>query len=312
MLKLKPTFKEMVWGGNRLQSEFGFNTPSNHTGEAWVVSAHPEGPNQLEYQNRTYTLNNFYSQYREQFGKGKNKTFPIMIKIIDAASDLSVQVHPNDDYALKYENSYGKTESWYILDCPVDHKMIMGHHAKNRDEYISKLRMHQFDDLFRTIRINKGDCFDVSAGTIHAICKNTLVYEVQQNSNVTYRIFDYDRIGLDGNKRELHIEKSIDVSIVPSAPNKVNPKITPIGDNTVMNLVSNDYFDFSKVTIVSKFQLKSSDYFAVIGVESGNGTINNQMVQKGDHYIILPQDFPVNIHGQLSLFIIFPKAKSMD
>lgn len=311
MLKLKPVFKEMIWGGSRLRNEFGFTIPSNKTGEAWVVSSHPDGASEVVFEDTTFALDALYEKKREMFGIGQNKKFPLMIKIIDASKDLSIQVHPDDEYAQKYENSYGKNESWYILDCPSNHRIVMGHYAKNRDELSTKLRNNDVDDLFRTITINPSDCFDVSAGTIHAICEDTLVYEVQQNSNVTYRIFDYNRKGLDGKPRELHIEKSIDVSDVPSTPDKVLPKVTEEGTTKMYHLVSNEYFEFNKVSINESFEVKKSDYFVIVGVESGNGMINNTQVSKGEHFILLPHELPLNITGQLSIFVTIPKEKSM-
>lgn len=311
MLKVKPLFKEMIWGGNRLKSEFNFNIPSIHTGEAWVVSAHAEGSNQIVYQDQSFSLNDFYSENRKLFGKGENKIFPLMVKIIDAAKDLSIQVHPNDDYALIHENSYGKNESWYILNCPQNHRIVMGHNAKTKEELARKLQTNDVSTLFREVTINPGDCFDVSAGTIHAICEGTLVYEVQQNSNITYRIFDYNRLGLDGNPRELHIQKSIDVATVPSTPMKIQPKIIKKGTSEYTELVSNDYFDFSKINLVDHVTIEKSDYFMILGVENGDGIINNEIVKKGDHFIVLPHELPITINGNMSLFVVSPKEKSM-
>lgn len=311
MLKIKPIFKEMIWGGNRLKQEFGFAIPSDYSGEAWVVSSHNEGVCEVVFEGKTFALDILYEQQRFLFGLGENKKFPLLIKIIDAAKDLSIQVHPNDDYAQKYEHSYGKNESWYILDCPANHRIVMGHNAKNRDEFSSKLVNNDIKDLFRTVTINPKDCFDVSAGTIHAICENTLVYEVQQNSNVTYRLFDYNRQGLDGKPRELHIEKAIDVSNVPSTPEKVVPIIKKEGLSEFYQLVSNDYFEFSKIVIVDEFKIKEYDYFVILGVESGNGLINNTQLTKGDHFIILPHELPMTIVGQLNIFLTIPKDKSM-
>lgn len=311
MLKLKPIFKEMIWGGSRLRKDFGFTIPSDNTGEAWVVSSHPDGASEVVFEDNTFSLDVLYEKKRQLFGPGQNKKFPLMIKIIDAAKDLSIQVHPDDEYALKYENSYGKNESWYILDCPSQHRIVMGHHATTREELSSKLLGNNIEGLFRTLTINPKDCFDVAAGTIHAICENTLVYEVQQNSNVTYRIYDYDRKGLDGLPRELHLKKSIDVSTIPSLPNQVQPMHHKIGHSHLYQLVSNDYFIFNKIEVVNEYKIDQSPYFIILGVESGEGFINDKELKKGDHIIILPHELPLSVKGNLDIFVTTPKEKSM-
>lgn len=141
--------------------------------------------------------------------------------MLDAAQDLSVQVHPNDEYANAHENGeLGKTECWYIIDCQKDAEIIYGHHAKSKEELKAMIQLEKWDRLLRRVKVKPGDFFYVPSGTVHAIGKGILILETQQNSDTTYRLYDYDRKDAEGNLRELHLEKSIEVIDVPSAPHQ--------------------------------------------------------------------------------------------
>jgi mannose-6-phosphate isomerase len=310
--KLKPTFKEMLWGGSRLKSEFGYDIPSDQTGEAWIISAHPHGESIVENGDAANVpLSQLYKMIRPYFGPGKNDEFPIMVKIIDANKDLSVQVHPNDEYARRVEDSLGKSESWYVLDCAPDTRMIMGHHARNSEEFNAHLLSGNYDTLFRNLTVNKGDCFDVSAGTIHAICEGTLVYEAQENSNVTYRVYDYDRTDAKGNKRELHIQKAMEVTKSPCKPDPVKSEPIIIGDNRVTFLVENEYFQMRKYEVSDEITLKLDEVFMIISVIEGEGKINQNQVKKGDNFIVLPNEKELTVKGNVTCLIVEPKAEKM-
>ena len=310
--KLKPTFKEMLWGGNRLKSEFGYDIPSDQTGEAWIISAHPHGESVVENGDAAgVPLSQLYKMIRPYFGPGKNDEFPIMVKIIDANKDLSVQVHPNDEYARKVEDSLGKSESWYVLDCAPDNRMVMEHHARNSEEFNAHLLSGNYDTLFRNLTVNKGDCFDVSAGTIHAICEGTLVYEAQENSNITYRVYDYDRTDAKGNKRELHIQKAMEVTKSPCKPDPVRSEPIIRGNNRVTFLVENEYFQMRKYEVSDELTLELGDVFMIISVIEGEGHINQNKVNKGDNFIALPNEKELTVKGNVTCLIVEPKAEKM-
>ena len=157
-------------------------------------------------------MGELWEKKREIFGGMKQESFPLLIKILDVTSDLSIQVHPGDEYAYTHENGeLGKTECWYIIHCEENSEIVFGHNANTKEELINMIENKQWDRLLRREKIKPGDFFYVPAGTIHALCKGTLVLEIQQSSDTTYRVYDYDRVDKDGNLRELHLDKAIDV-----------------------------------------------------------------------------------------------------
>lgn len=310
-LKLSPTFHEMLWGGSKIKEVFKYDSPSDQTGEAWVISAHPEGACTIsDGAFAALDLATAYKNNRAHFGVGNNTKFPIMIKIIDAHKDLSIQVHPDDKYGLKHENSLGKYESWYILDANHDTRLEIGHNASSVDEFREMLLAKKYDELFRYIPIKQGDCFNVAPGTVHAICSGTLVYEVQQNSNVTYRLYDYDRKDANGNLRELHIDKSMDVVVAPSKPN--NDNVMNDVTNPIKKLIDNKYFSLYEVTVDEETTVTLGDTFMTCTVIEGEATANELTIGKGDNYIFLPEAKQVKFSGNAKILMAQPKLASME
>ena len=216
ILKIKPVFKEMIWGGHKLRDVYGYDIPSDHTGECWAISAHKNGDCTIE--NSEFagkTLSWLFENHRELFGNIEGNEFPLLVKIIDAKDDLSVQVHPNDEYAKDHEDSLGKTECWYVLQADEGTKMVMGHHAKTKEEFVKAIEEDDYENLLNSFEIQEGDFFYIPSGTLHAICSGSLIYEAQQSSDITYRVYDYHRKDKDGNERQLHVQQSIDVTNVP-------------------------------------------------------------------------------------------------
>ena len=217
ILKMDPVFKEMIWGGSKLKDIYGYEIPSDHTGECWAISAHKNGDCTIangEYAGKSLAW--LFENHRELFGDIEGTQFPLLVKIIDAKNDLSVQVHPDDAYAGKYENSLGKTECWFVLQADEGTKMVMGHHAKTKEEFVKAIEEDDYDNLLNSFQIQKGDFFYIPSGTLHAICSGSLIYEAQQSSDITYRVYDYHRKDQDGNERQLHVKQSIDVTNVPA------------------------------------------------------------------------------------------------
>ncbi|MCL2420606.1 MAG: class I mannose-6-phosphate isomerase [Defluviitaleaceae bacterium] len=207
-----PIYKEMVWGGGRMADRFGRNLPSNHTGESWDISCRPDDMGIIENgplagtpfdkaveQNPTAFLGTRgYQIYKE-------RGFPLLVKIIDANDDLSIQVHPDDAYAAAHGLESGKSEMWYVMEAPLGQSLIIG---LTDDATPEKLRQYPLSCLKR-LPIKKGDIIDIPAGLVHAITKGVMIAEIQQNSDITFRLYDYDRLGLDGKPRELHIEDGV-------------------------------------------------------------------------------------------------------
>lgn len=288
---LEPVFKEMIWGGNRLKTDFGYDIPSDHTGECWAVSAHTNGDCVVrDGDYKGIKLSNLWNEHRELFGNVEGETFPLLIKIIDAKADLSIQVHPDDEYAKKNENgALGKTECWYILDCDSDAKIVVGHNAKDKDELKEMIANHKWNELIRVLPIKKGDFFQIEPGTVHAIKGGTVILETQQNSDITYRLYDYDRLS-DGKPRELHIDKSIDVINCPHVDVDTDRKTINMGQGSVEELVNCKYYSVKKLNIIGEQSFTQTEPFTILSVIDGVGNIDGIQINKGDHFI-LPAGF---------------------
>ena len=216
-MKLKPAVKDYLWGGTRLREEYGVDAPLDKLAEAWMLSCHPQGEDLIEngrYQGLTLT------QAIKQMGAAclgthaqKFAYFPILIKLIDAKDNLSVQVHPDDAYARRVEKEFGKTEAWYILDAEEGAELIYGFRREiGQEEFRRRIADGTLMEVVNRVPVKKGDLFFIEAGTLHAIGKGILLAEVQQNSNTTYRVYDYGRVGKDGKQRELHVDQAVEVS----------------------------------------------------------------------------------------------------
>ena len=303
ILFLDPVFKEMIWGGNQLAEKFGYEIPSDKTGECWAVSAHPNGDctvREGEYAGRK--LSELFKEEPELFGSLPLDRFPLLIKIIDAKADLSIQVHPDDAYAKVHENgSLGKTECWYILDCPEDATLVVGHNAGSREELKEMIDQKRWSELIREVPVKKGDFIQINPGTVHAIKGGLMILETQQNSDITYRVYDYDRLS-NGKPRELHVQQSIDVITVPapSAEDSVS-HAADLPANTMNELIACDYYKVYKLTVTEPVSFEQEHPFLIMSVTEGEGLVNGQMIRKGDHFI-LPSGFgKVDLQGDMTL-----------
>lgn len=303
ILYMNPVFKQMIWGGDKLGTKWGYNIPGNNTGECWAVSAHPNGDCTIK--EGTFagkTLSQLWTEQPELFGNVAGDRFPLLIKIIDANDDLSIQVHPDDTYADKNENgSFGKTECWYILDAPEGATLVIGHNAKDKAELEDMIQNGRWDAFLREVPVKKGDFIQIDPGTVHAIKGGIEILETQQNSDITYRVYDYGRLQ-DGKPRELHIEKSIDVITVPAK--SVEDSVINISQGTKneMNLLmSCNYYRVWKLDIEGSMSFTQDYPFLIMSVVEGDGLINGQHIKKSDHFI-LPYEFgKVEIQGNLQL-----------
>ncbi|ABX43730.1 mannose-6-phosphate isomerase, class I [Lachnoclostridium phytofermentans] len=302
LLFLKPVFKEMIWGGTRLKVDFHYEIPSNNTGECWAISAHQNGD--CEIINgfyKGYTLSKLWSEHRDIFGNVNQEVFPLLVKIIDAKDDLSIQVHPDDTYAKENEDgSLGKTECWYILDCDEDAEIVIGHNANSKDELREMIGKNAWTDLIRILPIKKGDFFQIEPGTVHAIKKGTLILETQQNSDITYRLYDYGRLQ-NGKPRELHLSKSVDVIRCPHVDKQANHEKLEYPNATKEHLVTCPYYTVYKIEIYGKQEFTQDKPFTLISIIEGSGEIDGIPIHKGDHFII-PSDYGTyQLTGNLQL-----------
>lgn len=301
---LKPVFKTMIWGGNKLATEFGYSIPSDNTGECWAISAHKNGDCEIkngEYSGRT--LSWLWDNHRELFGNCEGDVFPLLIKIIDAKTDLSIQVHPDDRYAAAYEHgALGKTECWYVLDCDEDSEIVIGHNAKDKVQLAGMIRENRWKDLIRLRPVKKGDFFQIEPGTVHAIKKGTMILETQQNSDITYRLYDYDRLD-NGKPRELHINKSIDVINCPHIDQTVRGKQTQNENCDIEELISCEFYSVNRILIHGEQEFVQEYKFLNISVIDGSGEVDGAQLRKGDHFI-LPYGYGnYRLKGEMELII---------
>ncbi|MFC4025158.1 mannose-6-phosphate isomerase, class I [Oceanobacillus longus] len=291
---LKPVFQERIWGGKKLQTEFNYTIPSDKTGEAWVISAHPNGPSIIENGPLAgKTLADAWNDHGELFNKSADniEEYPLLIKILDAADDLSVQVHPNDQFARDVENvPYGKTECWYVLSAEEGAELVLGHHATTRKELERMMDNGEWDNLLKKVEVKAGDFVYVPSGTIHAIGKGIVILETQQSSDITYRVYDYDRADASGQTRELHLERSKEVTTVPHQDAHAEQTETHIDDLAINKLVEEQYFSVYHWNLKGEASQKLENDFLQISVIEGEAEITidgkTTSIEKGSHFIL--------------------------
>lgn len=306
LIFFQPFFKEVIWGGHKMREFYGYPIPGDDTGEAWVISANPHG--QSVVRGGTYDgqdLQTLWEQHGELFGNLSMKEFPLLVKVIDANDHLSIQVHPDDDYAYTYENGgQGKTECWYILDCDEGADIIIGHHAQTKQELEAMIEAGQWDQLLRSFPIHKGDFFYIPSGTVHAIRKGTLILEIQQNSDITYRLYDYGRLQ-NGKPRELHLQKSMDVIACPHKdPQTVGP-LTDHGIYASRVMVESPYFTVEQYQIRTEAELVQDHPFLLVDVAFGSGTLDGTPVKAGDHLLVPAGYGTLHAEGEMELITTF-------
>ena len=304
LIKLVPIFHEKVWGGRQLETVFGYDIPEGPIGECWAISAHPAGDCQIaEGEFAGHTLSWLWDNHRELFGNEEGDVFPLLIKILDAKGDLSIQVHPNDEYAAEHENgSLGKTECWYVLDCDDDATIIVGQRAADRTECAQMIEEGRWSDMLNEVPIHKGDFFQINAGTVHAIKTGTLILETQQSSDVTYRLYDYDRPGTDGKLRPLHIEQSLDcIDFDVQAP--TSGAVTAPEVDGVTELESNRCYTVDRVRVNGPKQLAQEWSFVCLSVIDGQGTVCGEPVSRGTHLLVPSTVTSMELDGQMELII---------
>lgn len=305
LLFLEPVYKDYIWGGTKLKEYFGKETSMDITAESWEVSTNADGISKIR--NQDITLKEMFDNKEtrvEIFGtKTKDmEKFPLLIKFIDANSNLSVQVHPDDEYAKEYEADTGKTEMWYIIDCLPNSQIICGMKENVKQEDVEDIiRNNKIKENLNYVDIKKGDSIYIPSGTIHAILGGVLICEIQQNSNLTYRVYDWDRVGSDGKPRTLHIDKAIDVINV-----NANSKIQHEKQEKCYRIADSEFFKVDKINIENEYKDKSAkESFYAINVVDGMGTIeyknNTNNLKRGDSIIIPATLGEYTIKGKMEL-----------
>ena len=290
--KLYPECKDYLWGGEKLKTKYGKQTDKSPCAESWELSFHKDGLTRL---SNDKTLAETATETDLGTNCKKFPFFPVLIKFIDAKQDLSVQVHPSDEYALKHENSFGKTEMWYIVEAEKGAGIYLGFNRDvTQEEYETTIKENRLTELLNFYDVKAGDCYFIPSGTIHAIGKGCLICEIQQNSNLTYRVYDYGRKDKDGKTRELHIEKALKVTSLQ--------KFEPITFTGCLGKC--EYFTAEKHEINGEKELTvNKASFQCITCVKGNGFINGMEIKQGDSYFIPASFGAYKLKGQLEIIL---------
>lgn len=310
-LLLKPPIKDYLWGGTKLKTNFGFETEKEIAAEAWMLSCHKDGMNiVINGEHKGNTINEVLEIWgKSVLGKNAEKFsyFPILIKLIDAKQKLSVQVHPDDDYALSVEGEYGKTEMWYVVDCEEGAELVYGFKENiSKEEFERRIKDNTLTEVCNSVPVHKGDVFFISAGTLHAIGEGILIAEVQQNSNTTYRVSDYGRLGTDGKPRELHIDKALEVTKCerPVLPYGNVGKVTVNGKNTIRELAVCEKFSAELLNLNEPIDIYSPHSFISLIILDGNISIKwnkgEIKAKKGDS-IFIPAGLKIELSGKAEI-----------
>lgn len=313
---LKPVGKDYLWGGTKLNDEFTKNIDLYPLAETWECSTHPDGTSIVNSgQHSGKTLTQVLKEYPEYLGKyaNENGELPILIKFIDAKKDLSVQVHPTDEYAFEYENGqHGKTEMWYVLDATKDAKLVYGLNCDSDKNTIRKsIEDGTIEKYLQKVPVKKNDLFFIEAGTIHAIGAGALIAEIQENSNLTYRLYDYNRIDKNGNRRELHIDKAMEVSNLKNLTEPKQPlRVLKYKPGVALELLCRcQYFEVYRMLInterrqIIKYQSDDISYRVLLCID-GCGTISYESdttsikFYKGDCIFVPSNSVELIIHGK--------------
>lgn len=308
-IRFENIYFEKIWGGRDFCG-FRENVPEGNIGESWDIACHENGMSIVAngvFKDRSF--GDIISEYGAEL-VGNNvdlNNFPLLVKLINSREKLSVQVHPGDEYAKRIENQQGKTEAWYVIDAEPNAKLIVGTKGCDKDSFKKAIDSGNVEEYLNIIDVKKGDCFLINSGLVHAICEGLTIAEIQQNSDVTYRVFDY------GRPREIHIEKSLDVI-------NFDLKAINLSNNTkklecgysVVDFCENEYFGMKKINIQNKWKdVSDRDNFYILTCVSGEGYICSKdfrdSIKKGDSYFIPASLGEYSLDGNLEVIKSYPR-----
>ena len=313
-LKFEKVFIEKVWGGREFEKSLNMTLPKDkNIGESWEVSAHPNGMGIVANGDlKGKTLQEILDEYKEKLVGEKvykeyGNRFPLLIKYLDVNDRLSIQVHPDDEVALKKHNELGKSESWFIMEASKDAKLIMGmKKGVTKEEFLEKTAKNDFSGLFEVISVKKGDLIDINPGMVHASLEGSVLFaEIQENSDITYRIYDFDRVE-NGKKRELHLKEAADVIDFDARAVVINTDFS--NDENRKNIIKKKYYSIDKMKINEKFEDVNEKSMIIYSILNGKGkieyTLNNEKkevsIQKGET-VLIPVGIDVELIGELEI-----------
>lgn len=313
-LKFEKVFIEKVWGGREFEESLNMTLPKDkNIGESWEVSAHPNGMGIVANGDlKGKTLQEILDEYKEKLVGEKvykeyGNRFPLLIKYLDVNDRLSIQVHPDDEVALKKHNELGKSESWFIMEASKDAKLIMGmKKGVTKEEFLEKTAKNDFSGLFEEISVKKGDLIDINPGMVHASLEGSVLFaEIQENSDITYRIYDFDRVE-NGKKRELHLKEAADVIDFDAKAVIINTDFS--NDENRKNIIKKKYYSIDKMKINEKFEDVNEKSMIIYSILNGKGkieyTLNNEkkevLIQKGET-VLIPVGIDIELIGELEI-----------
>lgn len=291
-MKLKPVGKDYLWGGTKLREKYNKNIALTPLAETWECSTHKDGLSIVD--NGIYrgqTLKDVLKLHPEYMGENTGGELPVLVKLIDAAKDLSIQVHPDDEYAQRNENQSGKNEMWYVLEAEEGATLVYGfEHDVTKEQIRRAIERGKLEKHLHREPVHKGDVFYIPSGTVHGIGKGVIVAEIQQSSNVTYRLYDYNRTDKFGNKRELHIEKALDVLDMSSYLGKIShiKELHCYPNMVEQTLCKSKFFTVKRLCINGEVKLNlEEDKYHILLCTEGSLTLSDGInepldIQKGD------------------------------
>ncbi|MFN3757432.1 MAG: type I phosphomannose isomerase catalytic subunit [Flavobacterium sp.] len=312
-LLFQPIFKERIWGGSNLSELLNKKLPGNNIGESWELSAVDENVSKVANGAlKGKTLLELIESYPEDllgaetYKRFGNK-FPLLFKFLDAQDDLSIQVHPNDIMAKKHHGGLGKTEMWYVLDAEPGAKLIVGFESETTNEqYLHALEHGSIVSLLQSYSVQRGDVFFLETGTVHAVGKGTVIAEIQQTSDLTYRIFDYNRKDANGQQRELHTDLAMEAIYFGVRNPKIEYELTT---NSLQEVVNSPFFKTYVLKLDGFFNLKSIiPVFQVLMCVEGHVTVvsNSESFcfEKGDTVLLPAVLNAVTLEGKAELLVV--------
>lgn len=305
-LFFEPIYKNIIWGGRKLETYFKRNIPEGNVAESWEVCCHKNGMSIIKNGPlKGKTLDEVIKLYGKEILGKKYDSFPLLIKLIDANDKLSIQVHPDDDYSQRVENQLGKTEMWYVIDAKKDAKLVYGLKKGTTKESLKKaLEENIVEKILNFVPVEKGDIIFIPSGTVHAILDGLLLAEIQQNSDITYRLYDWNRVDNDGKKRELHIDKALDVIDYDFEGKILKPIFIELDGYSISKAVSCKYFNVDIINIKEEFKDKPDNSFIIFTAIEGEGKLiydKEYEIKMGDSFLIPASLGEFKIKGNLTL-----------
>ncbi|WP_343009373.1 type I phosphomannose isomerase catalytic subunit [Clostridium celatum] len=307
-IRFENLYYNKIWGGRDFEN-FRDNMPEGEIGESWDIACHPNG---IGIVANGELKGKRFDEIISEFGhdlvgsKVSTENFPLLVKLINSKEKLSVQVHPGDEYAKRVENEFGKTEAWYVVDAKPGAKLIVGTKNCNKATFAKAIEEGKSEDYLNVIEVKKGDCFLINSGLVHAICEGLIIAEIQQNSDVTYRVYDY------GRPREIHVEKSLDViNFDLAAENLSNHEVVEFEGFSKINFCENEYFGMQKFNIKKEWtDCSNEERFFILTCVDGKGTIEgkefSEEIKMGYSYLIPAKLGNYSVKGELEVIKSYP------